>query len=49
VVTEGEAEEFFVKILVRAFGIEAEAAVARALVKSENGEVPKGVLVDKDV
>ena len=43
-----EGEKFFVRIMVRAFGLDAEAAAVAALVKSENdGEVPKGVFVDK--
>jgi len=45
-----EGEKFFVRIMVRAFGLDAEAAAVAALVKSENdGEVPKGVFVDKEV
>lgn len=43
-------EKFFVKIVVRAFGIEAEAAAAKVLAQKENdGEVQKGLFVDKEM
>jgi hypothetical protein len=36
--------------MIKAFGIEAEASAIKAMIKAENdGEVPKGVIIDKEV
>jgi hypothetical protein len=41
---------FITKIIIKVFGIAAEAAIIKELVKIENdGKIPKGILIDKKV
>lgn len=44
-----EAQKFFCRVIIRAFGVAAEAAVVKAAIKDKFGNTPKGALVDKTV
>ena len=45
-----DPQKFFCRVMIRAFGIPAEAAVVKAIVRKENDDnVPTGVLIDKTI